>query len=295
MLQGVDGLARDRTRRNISPVFRQTQKMDSVVPLSLDTTTDASVQEATADLTRAYAGQATKVMRKVSIIHCGTGNDGGDDVVVRDRITSESLSAISTGFVTDAGTAFNIYNHKVLELYKTSEDGTQKSYSVALLSPDNAYFTVTPIEPRTPETARTMPRGGQPTRVEVNLPGPATNADVTYEFTQEVGTGRNAPGDVQNLSALTSECTSTSVRLRWTAPCAVYDIRYSESPIDDFNWPAATRCSGDMPTSVCGEAEAQTYVAASLNPNTKYYFAVRSRDNDHNWSWVSNCVSDPRP
>jgi uncharacterized protein (TIGR02145 family) len=103
------------------------------------------------------------------------------------------------------------------------------------------------------------------------------------------------PAAVTNLA--TSNPTSSSIKLTWTAPgddgdsgtASQYDIRYSTSNITPSDWNSATQC-GDEPTpKVAGSSE--SYTVTGLTPDTKYYFAMKTADEVPNWSGLSNVPS----
>ena len=90
---------------------------------------------------------------------------------------------------------------------------------------------------------------------------------------------------------------SNSVTLSWTAPgdddnsgtAAQYDIRYSTSNITDINWDAAFQVSDELPPQTAGSDE--SFTVTDLNPNTTYYFALKTADEVPNWSVLSNIAS----
>jgi hypothetical protein len=104
-----------------------------------------------------------------------------------------------------------------------------------------------------------------------------------------------APSQMTNLWA--GNPTSTSIKLTWTAPgddgnsgtASEYDIRYSTSTITSSNWNFATQCSDEPKPKIAGSSE--SYTVMGLNPNTKYYFAMKSADEVPNWSGLSNVDS----
>jgi hypothetical protein len=103
------------------------------------------------------------------------------------------------------------------------------------------------------------------------------------------------PAAVADLAA--ASATTVSVSLTWTAPgddgaagtAAVYDIRYSKSPIDDASWAYASQVRGEPAPLTAGSAE--TFEVRSLAPGTTYYFALKAADEKPNWSGLSNTVS----
>jgi hypothetical protein len=103
------------------------------------------------------------------------------------------------------------------------------------------------------------------------------------------------PAAISNLSA--SCTTSTSCSLSWRAPgddgntgtAAAYDLRYSLATISDANWDAAT-LSGEPSPAAAGTT--QTYTVTGLAPLTRYYFAIKARDEIlTHWSALSNIAN----
>lgn len=104
-----------------------------------------------------------------------------------------------------------------------------------------------------------------------------------------------APAAVTDLS---SESVSfSSVILSWTAvgddglsgQASHYDVRYSASPITESNWSIATPAAGEPKPSPSGAEE--TFAVTGLDEQTKYYFALKVRDNVGNISGLSNLAS----
>ncbi|HUW85235.1 MAG TPA: DNRLRE domain-containing protein, partial [Phycisphaerae bacterium] len=104
------------------------------------------------------------------------------------------------------------------------------------------------------------------------------------------------PTDITDLATGTVDW--FMVELTWTAPsdqggpgggAYEYDIRYSTSPIDAGNWDSATQCTGE-PTPAAPDTT-ESYDVTGLNPNTQYYFAIKSGDDGGLWSNLSNVPS----
>jgi len=101
-----------------------------------------------------------------------------------------------------------------------------------------------------------------------------------------------APGAVADLAA---GWTGSDVQLTWTAPgddgasgrSLRYDIRYSTAVIDGTNWEFATLVTRESYPAVAGTPETFT-VPESVSPDTTYYFAMKSKDEEGNWSALSN-------
>lgn len=103
------------------------------------------------------------------------------------------------------------------------------------------------------------------------------------------------PAAVANLTV--SAVTSNSATLLWTAPgddgnsgtAAVYDVRYSTSPITTANWGSATQASGEPTPAAAGNS--QSFTIRGLAPSTTYYFALRTADEANNISPLSNVAN----
>jgi hypothetical protein len=101
--------------------------------------------------------------------------------------------------------------------------------------------------------------------------------------------------------ALLATLTQTSfaaggVRLQWTAPAddgllgraEQYDLRYSTQPITAANFTFLTSVPGLPPPAATGVIE--SFFVTGLQPNTNYYFAIKTADENGNWSPISNVL-----
>lgn len=88
--------------------------------------------------------------------------------------------------------------------------------------------------------------------------------------------------------------TTVSTTLLWTAPgddgtsgrAQEYSLRYSTTPIVEATFNAATPVTGLAPPATAGATETAT--VGGLQPNSVYYFAIKTRDDAGNWSPISN-------
>ncbi|MCP4683925.1 MAG: hypothetical protein GY867_00620 [bacterium] len=100
------------------------------------------------------------------------------------------------------------------------------------------------------------------------------------------------------LAALeAADATPNSITINWTAPgddgtsgtASGYDIRYSTSTITDANWISANQASGEPTPQAAGTAE--SFEITGLTPGTVYYFAIKTADENLNWSLISNIAT----
>jgi len=88
--------------------------------------------------------------------------------------------------------------------------------------------------------------------------------------------------------------TWNSVRLSWTTPgddsltgtASQFDLRYSTAQITASNFLSAARWTGVPSPSAPGTSQSTT--VTGLQPNTTYYFAIKTGDEVPNWSAISN-------
>jgi len=129
----------------------------------------------------------------------------------------------------------------------------------------------------------------------VMLRGNLNNDIDDFDFV--VGTGEDDTPPAATTDLAVQAVGPKSVTLQWTAPgdddiigaAAQYFVRYSTAPINPDNFDAAA----DAPNSlVPGEAGAvETMTVSGLNPETLYYFALKTEDEAENLSEISNLVS----
>ncbi len=92
-----------------------------------------------------------------------------------------------------------------------------------------------------------------------------------------------------------------SLTAAWTASgddgaigqATYYDLRYSTEPITESNWNRATRKTAARYPYRAGVV--QGFQVIGLEPATVYYFAIKSADEEHNWSALSNVAIASTP
>jgi len=91
--------------------------------------------------------------------------------------------------------------------------------------------------------------------------------------------------------------TSNSVQLSWTTTgddsltgtASQFDLRYSTAAITAANFASATRWLGTPTPAAPGTR--QTTTVTGLQPNTTYWFAIKTGDEVPNWAGISNIIS----
>ncbi len=114
-------------------------------------------------------------------------------------------------------------------------------------------------------------------------------------LTYNIPVDNTAPASVTDLAA---GWTGSAVQLAWTAPgddgttgrALRYDIRRSLNSIDDSNWEQATPVTREPYPSPAG-AQETFIVLDSVTEGTTHYFALKSKDEEGNWSALSNIES----
>lgn len=88
-----------------------------------------------------------------------------------------------------------------------------------------------------------------------------------------------------------------AVTLSWTAPgddgyvgrAAAYELRYASTHITESNWDLAEPV-GNLPAPLEAGTR-QSVTVDGLDPQGRYFFALKTRDEAGNWSALSNLVS----
>lgn len=155
-----------------------------------------------------------------------------------------------------------------------------------------------------------------PVSLTPNLPGLTENynvtglqADTTYYFAIKARDERPNWGWISNspsgttldgtppesiIDLLAIEPTDTSINLTWTAPgddgnsgtASQYDIRYATTSITGLTWSTAIQCENEPIPQNVGNIE--YYNVTGLDPDTTYYFAIKTADEIPLWSGLSN-------
>jgi DNA/RNA endonuclease YhcR with UshA esterase domain len=119
--------------------------------------------------------------------------------------------------------------------------------------------------------------------------------DYTFWFYTASSPDTTPPGVVNDLQC--SDIGSTDVTLQWTAPgddgytgqASYYDLRYATFMITEGNFATASEAANEPPPSYAGQIDSCTILG--LASGTLYYFALKTADEDSNWSLISNVPS----
>ena len=221
-----------------------------------------------------------------------------------------------SGYIVPGATANYIFYMSAHQngQFRLATDPSQPASLSTILTPANdypsrAYETFTPTSPIPLEA-------GQKYYFEAYLTSDGTNVDlmaVTWTTDADLPPQSGAapiggqflglftdadtvpPAAVTNLAVSPKGQDIDRLWLTWAAPSdagntnpgACYDLRYSTQPINSNNWASATAL--DTACSLpCPGGTNETFEVPNLNPNTTYYFALRSQDIAGNLSDLSN-------
>jgi len=102
------------------------------------------------------------------------------------------------------------------------------------------------------------------------------------------------PARINNLAVVSTS--GSTVTLSWTAPgddslsdqASYYDIRYSKSALTENNWNDASQATNIEKPGAPYSAE--SFVVMGLEGDKRYYFGIKTADEEYNWSDISNVV-----
>src|SRR3989339_615542 len=122
-----------------------------------------------------------------------------------------------------------------------------------------------------------------------------TASEVLSEYNSAIPDA-TAPSTINNLT--TSEITTTSITLNWTAvgddgttgTASSYDIRYATYSITSSNFSNASAPPAGEPTPRIGGSN-ESFTVTGLSSDTTYYFGLKVADEVPNYSVISNIAS----
>jgi lysophospholipase L1-like esterase len=102
------------------------------------------------------------------------------------------------------------------------------------------------------------------------------------------------PARIHNLSVISTS--GSTVSLSWTAPgddslsdqASYYDVRYSTSALTESNWNSAKIAPNIEKPKAPNSTE--SFVVMGLEGDKRYYFGIKTADEEYNWSTLSNVV-----
>ncbi|MHA1717943.1 MAG: fibronectin type III domain-containing protein [Promethearchaeota archaeon] len=106
------------------------------------------------------------------------------------------------------------------------------------------------------------------------------------------------PSQISNLNVCDEE--DTYIKLWWEVPyiddglnnpISSYVVKYSTEPITDENFDSATNFNTFRWLTPLGPGEDEYVNVTGLNPNTHYYFAIKSIDEEGDYSEISNIIN----
>ena len=180
-------------------------------------------------------------------------------------------------------------------------------YSLALIDAGNFASATLWASPPTPEVAGTSQQvsiTGLATAVEhwfamISLDDAGNPSDLSNVVSATPGEqDLIAPATVGDLSVQGQS--GTSVTLTWTAPgddgaagnpVSAFDLRYAAAAIaDDAAFNAATQFTWPGGTAIVAAGQTQTLEVTGLAGEQTYHFALKARDEQSNWSGLSNSI-----
>ena len=126
--------------------------------------------------------------------------------------------------------------------------------------------------------------------VTVHIPAlQARGVDVSWTVDE------TAPGEVDDL--LIGGASANSITLIWTAPgddgifgtADAYEVRYGTDSLEVAGWDGAAIATGPPTPREAGSSESME--VGGLETDTRYFFALKTRDEGGNWSGISNTAS----
>lgn len=238
------------------------------------------------------------VVCAIAFMHCGDDGDGvtppPDDTTAPAAVSDLACVDSSSSSITLSWTAPG----------DDDDDGTASSYLVRYAADsittdnwDSATEVSNPPDPQEAGTIETFEVTGLTHTTKYFFALKASD-DVPNESeisnSPDMSTAepeRVRPARVTDV--LATAATTTSITLTWTATgddsllgtAAAYDIRHHGSSISDANFYDATQVSNPPTPGPPGTME--TFEVTGLDPNTRYYFALKVGDEVPNWSTTS--------
>ncbi len=153
-----------------------------------------------------------------------------------------------------------------------SAPGSIDSLVVMGLDPDTQYFFAMKVSDGFPSANFSGLSNVATAKTEDFIP-PSTISDLEVVGVDRthVILGWHAPGDTDTLGV-----------------ADVYDVRYSLNPINQNNFLQATEAVGEPAPLPYGTY--QEFTVPGLAPDVMYYFAMKTGDENENWSEISNVV-----
>jgi hypothetical protein len=201
----------------------------------------------------------------VTLVWMAPGDNGNTGTAASYDIRYSTSAITAANF----GSAAQIASPPAPEVAGTSQSTTVTGLSAYTLY----YFAI-----------KTASQGGLVSEVS-NVPSIRTAA-ATNDTTP--------PAAVTDLA--TDDASYTTMKLSWTAPadpnspCVSYEIRYSTAPMDEGSWMFVAKRAG-CELAPASPGTSQHFVVGGLNPDTTYYFGIKTADAAGNRSVLSNIAA----
>ncbi|PKK85724.1 MAG: hypothetical protein CVT48_04250, partial [Thermoplasmata archaeon HGW-Thermoplasmata-1] len=186
-----------------------------------------------------------------------------------------------------------------IKLDWTAPSGTVTGYKVYRNGAEITTSTTRPTATTYTDTTAVSGTTYTYTVAAYNTVGTGTqSAPVSTSWTTTADT--TAPAAITTLAVVSGGVTTNSAQLQWTAPgddgatgtVSGYTVKYSTSTITAANWASATTATVTYdPTTLVAAGTLQKATVTGLNAETKYYFAVKAKDEVPNEGNMSNVVN----
>ena len=241
-----------------------TSVISNVASLATSSSADSTAPTAIANL-----AASTPTTTSIKLTWVAPGDDGASGTATSYDIRY-ATSSITEGTFTSSS--------QVAAPPSPTASGTAQEVTVNGLTSSTTYFFAMKTSDEVP-----------------NRSGISNVATLATSSGSSGGSDTTSPAAVTNLAA--SNATTNSIKLTWTAPgddgsvgtASSYDIRYATHEIVEGIFSSSTNVTSPPTPAAAGTA--QEITVTGLTAGTKYYFALKARDEVPNTSTLSNVVN----
>ncbi len=213
-----------------------------------------------------------------------TASHESDTVFSVDNLPPEKITGIEyNSEANKIHLAWQAGTESDLDHYRVEWGKTSNTYLYSSDSGKRPYFTISNLT------------GGQICFIAIVAVDQSGNESIYTEFSVTTPAGdKTAPAAVSTLSIDAFD--QVSATLSWTAPgddnntgtATRYDIRYSQQPLTKDNFYNALPVIGEPEPESAGTT--QMMCVKNLEPDSTYYFGLKTKDDENNTSALSNIV-----